>query len=240
MVITNRYLYVEQGQQELLQGQALHATVYLSKAYQAGETEPMLRLLLAQAMRSVEAELASLEGHTSGVESAQFSADGTRVVTASWDQTGKVWDAASGQLLTSLEGHTGGVWSAQFSPDGTRLVTTSADKTVKVWEVGSGRLLASLKGSAAKAQSAQFSPDGTRLVTASEDKIALVWNVSLETRSPAEIMALVRCRVPWRLEAGQLLPATPDSTSCPSHSTARGRPQRKAAHHAEDEGSKSQ
>ena len=101
-----------------------------------------------------------------------------------------------------------------------RVVTASRDKTAKVWEVASGRLLATLEGRTNRVF-AQFSPDGTRVVTASEDKTAKIWDVHLETRSPAEIAALVRCRVPWRLDEGRLLPTTPDATACPPRSPAR-------------------
>ena len=50
---------------------------------------------------------------------------------------------------------------------------------------------------------AQLSPDGTRvLTTASGDKTAKLWDVHLETRSPAEIAALVSCRHSRRLDEG--------------------------------------
>jgi hypothetical protein len=44
--------------------------------------------------------LAKLEGHTDGVEHAAFSPDGLRIVTASDDNTARVWNAASGQLFS--------------------------------------------------------------------------------------------------------------------------------------------
>jgi WD40 repeat protein len=50
----------------------------------------MLHMLLADAMRSIDAQLASLEGHTAAVWSAQFSPDGTRVLTGSGDKTAKL------------------------------------------------------------------------------------------------------------------------------------------------------
>lgn len=81
--------------------------------------------------------------------------------------------------------------------------------------------LATLEGHADMVHSAQFSSDGTRVMTASGDSTAKVWDVRLETRSPAEIAALVRCRVPWRLDEGRLLPTTPDATACPPRSAAR-------------------
>lgn len=85
---------------------------------------------------------------------------------------------------------------------------------MKVWDVARGQFLTSLEGHTDGVYSASFSPDGMRIVTASGDKTAKIWDVSLEARSPTEIAALVRCRVPWRLDAGRLLPTTPDPGSC--------------------------
>ena len=53
-------------------------------------------------MRLAGQLLATLPGHTGFVVSAVFSPDGQRIVTASQDQTARVWNAASGQLLENL------------------------------------------------------------------------------------------------------------------------------------------
>ena len=45
--------------------------------------------------------------HRRGCNSAAFSPDGTRIVTASDDGTARIWDAASGEELAVLRGHTG-------------------------------------------------------------------------------------------------------------------------------------
>jgi WD40 repeat protein len=143
------------------------------------------------------------------------------VVTASEDQTAKVWDATTGQLRASLEGHTKRVYTAVFSPDGTRAVTVSEDQTAKLWDVTTGQILLSLEGHIGKEGVVAFSPDGARLVTASDDGTVRVWDVSLETRSPAEVAAFVRCKGTWRLEDGRLLPATPEPTACPARTAAQ-------------------
>jgi WD40 repeat protein len=63
-----------------------------------------------------------------------FSPDGTRLASASRDQTVKVWDLATYQELISLKGHTDTVRGVAFSPDGTRLASASSDGRVRVWD----------------------------------------------------------------------------------------------------------
>ena len=81
-----------------------------------------------------------------------------RVVTASSDNTAKIWDSLSGQLLATLQGHRNSVGSAVFSPDGSRIVTASQDRTAKVWEVATGRLLFSLEDHDKGLTEGAFSP----------------------------------------------------------------------------------
>jgi len=49
--------------------------------------------------------------------------DGRWVVTASWDGTARVWEAAAGKPLGQPLRHDGAVNSAAFSPDGKWVVT---------------------------------------------------------------------------------------------------------------------
>ena len=93
-----------------------------------------------------------------------FSADGSRVVTASEDKTARISDAATGQALAELKGHTGPVSSAVFSADGSRVLTASEDKTARIWDVESGAEVRALTGY----HPAIFSPDGTRIINTSE------------------------------------------------------------------------
>ena len=66
------------------------------------------------------------------VNSAAYSPDGRRIVTASDDGTARVWDAESGQQMMELK-HMFGVNSAAYSPDGRWIVTASWDNTARVW-----------------------------------------------------------------------------------------------------------
>lgn len=115
------------------------------------------------------------EGHTATVYSADFSPDGSRIVTASKDKTAVVWDVATGKQLFNLIGHTDQVRRAVFSPDSTQIITASFDQTAIIWNAVTGALMTTLEGHTGKVYSAVFSPDGTKIVTASEDRTALIW-----------------------------------------------------------------
>jgi WD40 repeat protein len=79
--------------------------------------------------------LAILYGHEDRVISASFSANASRIVTASADKTARVWDAVTGAALTVLSGHTNWVNSAAISADGSRVLTASLDQTARIWQL---------------------------------------------------------------------------------------------------------
>ena len=53
---------------------------------------------------------------------------------ASYDETAKLWDSVTGQILATLQGHTNYINSIAFSPDGTKIGTASFDRTAKIWD----------------------------------------------------------------------------------------------------------
>jgi WD40 repeat protein len=115
-------------------------------------------------------------GHIGPVTGVCFSPDGTRLASASWDQTVKVWDAAKGQELLTLKGHTNQVSCVCFSPNGQRLASASFDQTVKTWDAVKGQELLTLKGHLGLVYSVCFSPDGQRLASASFDQTVKIWD----------------------------------------------------------------
>jgi WD40 repeat protein len=79
--------------------------------------------------------------HDGEVLSAQFSADGQRVATATWDKTARVWNVATGKAIGEPMRHDSYVRSAQFSADGQRVVTASEDNTARVWDATTGKAI---------------------------------------------------------------------------------------------------
>ena len=154
-------------------GQELKALVKNRPLENYPTATPMLAL---QTILDTIQERTQLKGHQGSVNSASFSPDGKQIVTASDDNTAKVWDT-SGKMIADLKGHQGSVYSASFSPDGKQIVTASSDNTAKVWDT-SGKKIADLKGHQGSVNSASFSPDGKHIVTASLDNTAKVWDTS--------------------------------------------------------------
>jgi hypothetical protein len=99
------------------------------------------------------------------------------VVSASGDQTLKVWDLASGRVETTLEGHADWVTGCAVTPDGQMVVSASEDKTLKVWNLASGRVEATLEGHAGRVTACAVTPDGRSAVSASFDQTLKVWDL---------------------------------------------------------------
>ena len=78
-------------------------------------------------------ERVTLSGHLGGIRAAQFSPDGTRILTGGADKTAKLWDVKSGIEVLALKDHTGPVDSVAFSTDGVRIVTVS-EGVLFVWD----------------------------------------------------------------------------------------------------------
>ena len=127
--------------------------------------------------RLCNAALLTLTGHGS-IRKVAFSPDGTRLASASWQKTIKIWNSSTGQELLTLRGHTQCVTGVAFSPDGMWLASSSDDQTVKVWDVSSGRETNTLHGHTDVVKSVVFSPNGRCLASASNDRTIKIWDAA--------------------------------------------------------------
>jgi WD40 repeat protein len=75
------------------------------------------------------------------VASVSLDYDGSRLIVASWDSRGAIYEVATGRRLVNLIGDTRGLEDGVFSPDGSEVVTTSLDHTVRVWNAHTGQQL---------------------------------------------------------------------------------------------------
>ncbi|KAK3938110.1 hypothetical protein QBC46DRAFT_356117 [Diplogelasinospora grovesii] len=120
--------------------------------------------------------LQTLEGHSDPVLSVAWSHDATRLASASYDKTVKIWDPATGACVLMLEGHSSWVSSVAWSHDATRLASASYDKMVKIWDPATGACVSTLEGHSYSVSSVAWSHDATRLASASYDKTVKIWD----------------------------------------------------------------
>jgi WD40 repeat protein len=129
-------------------------------------TSPLLAL---QTITDNIREVKQFMPHQEYLTSLNWSHDGKYIITASMDNTARIWDL-SGKLITELKGHQGGAYDAKFSPDDKHIITTSwNDRTVRLWNRG-GKQLAIFKHQGS-ITGASFSPDGKRVITTDEESV---------------------------------------------------------------------
>jgi hypothetical protein len=113
--------------------------------------------------------------HSDAVLSVQFSKDGSKLLTGSYDNTARLWNVANGEQIKAFVGHTWWVWDAKLSPKEDKVVTASQDGTAIVWEVATGKAGPPFTGHQGPVYSIAFSHDGFTVATGGYDKRVLLW-----------------------------------------------------------------
>ncbi len=114
--------------------------------------------------------------HTAGVNSVSWSPDGKKLASASSDNTVRIWDGTTGNVIKACTGHTDSVNSVSWSPDGKKLASASDDKTVRIWDGTTGNFIKACTGHTSYVRSVSWSPDGKKLASASYDKTVRIWD----------------------------------------------------------------
>ena len=128
--------------------------------------------------------VAEFLAHDRVITAMEYSPDGTRLATASWDTTAKVWDdvfppgTAPPEPLLVLRGHMRGLTGLTWEPSGTRLATCSEDRAVKLWDPVTGQETITLTTEGNLLTRVEWSPDGQSILTADRSGAITVWNAS--------------------------------------------------------------
>lgn len=121
-----------------------------------------------------------LSGHTDGVSDLALSPDSTRLASASWDSTVRIWRLNQvSPLSTALEGEHGALNAVTYSPDGSLLAALPGEVAPIFWRLSDGAIFSGLIQEDELVNSFEpaglaFSPDG-RTLAQTAGSLVQVW-----------------------------------------------------------------
>ncbi|MCF2147802.1 hypothetical protein IQ276_015505 [Desmonostoc muscorum LEGE 12446] len=122
--------------------------------------------------------LRTLTGHSNSVNAVAVTPNGQQVISASRDNTLKVWNLATGEELFTLTGHSDSVNAIAVTPNGQQVISASLDSTLKVWNLATGEELFTLTGHSDWVNAVAVTPNGQQVISASRDRTIKVWNLA--------------------------------------------------------------
>lgn len=120
----------------------------------------------------------TLAGHADAISALCAFPDARRLVSASHDQTLRIWSIAQSREELALRGHTAQVTSCAVSGDGAFILSGGRDNRVRYWDAARGDLLRTLEGHDGWVFSVALAPDGRHAISGSFDRTARVWDLT--------------------------------------------------------------
>jgi WD40 repeat protein len=131
----------ELGRDALMQEQPVNAAVFLAETYRLGNDSRDVRIMLEQAMRSVDMLSAVHAEDLDGISHAMFSDDGTRIIATSKTGNVSIWRADNGNRLLRLEANKGNTRGALFLPGSQEVALLYEDGRIEIIDAKSGATL---------------------------------------------------------------------------------------------------
>jgi len=128
-------------------------------------------LLAVNCIQAEDVPFIELKGHAAWVNFAVYTPDGKKIITASMDDTVRLWNAETGEELKKMEVRDGLLRASAFTPDRKRMVATGRVARMLAFELGEELQVIQI---ARIPDDAYISPDGSKIastVWSPEDKL---------------------------------------------------------------------
>jgi len=122
----------------------------------------------------------NIEGHKWEVTCLAWTADGSTLISGSFDHSIRMWNTTTWQQIHVLTGHTELVAAIAISPNGRILASASLDRTARLWNLDNGQSIGLPIQHADALSCVSFSADGKLLSSACgwDDASAYAWDIS--------------------------------------------------------------
>ncbi|HIK44159.1 MAG TPA: serine/threonine protein kinase [Leptolyngbyaceae cyanobacterium M65_K2018_010] len=123
--------------------------------------------------------LASLAGHSGEIKDLLLLRDGKTLISASADDTIRIWDLDAGALKQTLDQHGNVVKALAMTTDQSTLISTGDDRTLRFWRLPSGQPIGVIENAHGVPMTAlAVSHNGKLMASADSDGTIKLWNLS--------------------------------------------------------------
>jgi WD40 repeat protein/stress response protein SCP2 len=120
----------------------------------------------------------TFKGHENGVKAIAISNNGKLAISASKDESVKVWDINSGTEIRTCYGHNNEVTSISFSPDDSQAISGDLDGTIILWDINTCQALHKFTTPGTEVKSVAWSPNNAYILSGHNNNIAKLWDIN--------------------------------------------------------------
>ncbi|NES80819.1 MAG: WD40 repeat domain-containing protein [Moorea sp. SIO2B7] len=149
----------------------------LADAQQSKGENIWLRPITASLTTPDSPVIRTFSGHNDPVSAVAITPDGKKALSASFDNTLKLWDLVTGKEISTFTGHNNSVNAVVITPDGKKALSASFDQNLKLWDLVTGKEISTLRGHNNWVNAVAITADGKKALSASFDQNLKLWDL---------------------------------------------------------------
>ena len=107
----------------------------------------------------------------------EITPNNQQIICVYGDNTVRLWDLETGEIIKNIIQHTDLIWSIAISPDSKTLVCGSRDRTIQIIDLATSNITQTLTKHEAAVWAVAISPDGKILASGSSDNTIILWDL---------------------------------------------------------------
>jgi WD40 repeat protein len=142
------------------------------------ETRRCALVLVKAINKAISGEVRVFGGHTQEVKAVAWSGNGRTALSASLDETIRLWDVATGQELRCFGCPGCPVWSIVFAPGDKRALSGDEGCAMRLWDLENGKKLQDLHVDFEPVSSVALAPNGLYALCGTNTGVMQLWHLA--------------------------------------------------------------